>query len=65
MPEGYFSTAQLQERYGNISKRTLLYWRETRGFPKPAFTTKIALYAKEDVFSWEREHFNIGKKEAA
>lgn len=59
MPEGYFSTAQLLSRYGDISRRTLLYWRETRGFPQPAFTARTALYARDAVFEWERENFNF------
>ncbi|QSX32494.1 hypothetical protein JYB87_12030 [Shewanella avicenniae] len=55
----YLSTNQLCLRYGGISKRTLLYWRESRGFPMPVFTARIALYAKKDVLAWEAENFNL------
>jgi len=54
---GYLSTQQLCDRYGNISKRTLLHWRATRGFPKPVFTARTALYSVDDVLAWESANF--------
>ncbi|QPG06527.1 helix-turn-helix domain-containing protein [Salinimonas marina] len=58
-PGGYISSKQLCERYGNLSKRTLLYWRETKGFPLPCFTGKMALYSKADVIAWEQQNFQV------
>lgn len=65
MNEGYFSTEQLCKRYGNISKRTLLYWRQVRGFPMPAFTARVALYSRESVADWENKNFTITNGNAA
>lgn len=49
-PTGYYSTKQLQERYGGISTRALFDWRKQRGFPEPVL---LGLYDKDQVHDWE------------
>ncbi|MGL4939405.1 hypothetical protein [Shewanella sp.] len=57
MPEKYFSTNQLCERYGGVTKRCILKWRDEKGFPLPAFTGRIALYSADAVYAWEKMNF--------
>lgn len=55
MSSGYYSTNQLCKRYGDISKRTLLHWRQTENFPMPAFTKRVAFYDIDEVHAWENK----------
>lgn len=61
MPERYFSTNELCQRYGGVTKRCILKWRDEKGFPAPAFTGRIALYSADAVYEWERKNFNLNK----
>ena len=53
--EQYLSTAQLCEKFGNISKRTLLRWQEKRNFPTPTISYRggANLWTLSDVLKWE------------
>lgn len=64
MPERYFSTNELCQRYGGVTKRCILKWRDEKGFPQPVFSGRIALYSADDVFEWEKKNFNLNKKAA-
>ena len=53
--EQYLSAAQLCEKFGNISKRTLLRWQEKRNFPAPTISYRggANLWTLSDVLESE------------
>lgn len=59
MEQVYMSTDQVCQRYGGVSKRTILEWRQKRGFPLPAYTARSAFYHVSEVLAWEKEHFRM------
>lgn len=51
----FLNTAQVCERYGGMSSRTIYRWQKQRGFPSPAICHKGApsLWRISDIANWE------------
>ncbi|SVC66228.1 uncharacterized protein METZ01_LOCUS319082 [marine metagenome] len=57
MSKGYLSVAQVLDRFGGISRRTLYNWRKNYGFPEPV-GPQNTLYSIEAIEAFEKEHFS-------
>lgn len=51
----YLSTAQVCDRFGGVSGRTIKRWQSTNKFPKPVISTRgaVSLYKLADIQAWE------------
>ena len=55
MHSPYLKTAEVGQRYGGVSPRTIYRWQETRNFPKPAISYRGGsnLWKVSDLEKWE------------
>jgi transposase-like protein len=60
MRKGYLNVAQVVERFGGISRRTLYNWRKQYNFPDPVGPHKN-LYSIEAIEAFESVHFESGE----